>query len=51
MAGDLLRDGEDMCFVPRFGFVGGTTYVVSVDGTTRRAVAPLANPLAPRHTS
>ena len=47
MAGDLLRDGGDMYFVPRFGFVGGTTYVVSVDGTTRSAVAPPRQPARP----
>lgn len=32
-AGDVLRDAGDLCFVPRFGFLPGTEYVVSVDGT------------------
>ena len=29
MAGRLVRDGDDLCFVPRFAFVEGTTYTVS----------------------
>jgi hypothetical protein len=33
MAGALVRDGDDLCFLPRFAFVGGTTYTVVVDGT------------------
>ena len=33
MAGRLVRDGADVCFVPRFPFVEGTTYTVVVDGT------------------
>ena len=41
MAGRLLRDGEDVCFVPRFPFVDGTTYTVAVDGAV---VAALARP-------
>jgi hypothetical protein len=32
MAGDVVRDGTDLCFVPRYPFVAGTTYTVSVDG-------------------
>ena len=32
MAGRLVRDGDDVCFVPRFPFVDGTTYTVVVDG-------------------
>lgn len=32
MAGDVVRDAGDLCFVPRFGFVPGTEYVVTVDG-------------------
>src|SRR6478609_2975931 len=32
MAGRLLVDGADVCFVPRFGFVDGTTYIVTIDG-------------------
>jgi hypothetical protein len=33
-AGRLVRDGNDLCFVPRFAFLAGTTYTVTVDGTT-----------------
>jgi hypothetical protein len=32
MAGRLVRDGDDVCFVPRFAFVDGTAYTVLVDG-------------------
>jgi hypothetical protein len=32
MAGRLVRDGADVCFVPRFAFLDGTAYTVSVDG-------------------
>jgi hypothetical protein len=32
MAGRLVRDGGDACFVPRFPFVAGTTYCVAVGG-------------------
>lgn len=31
-AGRLVRDGADLCFVPRFAFLDGTTYSVTVDG-------------------
>lgn len=41
MAGRLVRDGDDMCFVPRFAFVGGTTYTVVVEGV---AAAILVRP-------
>jgi hypothetical protein len=34
MAGRLVRDGADLCFVPRFPFLDGTIYTVTVDGTT-----------------
>jgi len=34
MAGTVVPDGEDRCFVPRFAFVDGTTYRVVVDGVT-----------------
>ena len=34
MAGRLVRDGADLCFVPRFAFLDGTIYTVTVDGTT-----------------
>jgi hypothetical protein len=33
MAGTLVADSGDICFVGRYGFVEGTTYVVEVDGT------------------
>ncbi|HUP74012.1 MAG TPA: hypothetical protein VM282_13310 [Acidimicrobiales bacterium] len=32
MAGRLVRDGDDTCFIPRFAFLDGTTYRVAVDG-------------------
>ncbi|WP_261554938.1 hypothetical protein [Frankia tisae] len=32
MAGRLLRDGPDTCFLPRFPFLDGTAYIVTVDG-------------------
>ena len=32
MAGRFVRDGDDVCFMPRFAFVDGTTYTVVVDG-------------------
>ena len=41
MAGQVVRDSDDACFVPRFAFVDGTTYTVYVDG---RAVAALVRP-------
>ncbi len=38
MAGRLVVDGADMCFLPRFGFVAGTTYTVTTDGLTTNTV-------------
>jgi hypothetical protein len=32
MAGHVVRDGDDLCFVPRFPFVDGTSYTVMIDG-------------------
>jgi len=32
MAGRVVADGADLCFVPRFGFVDGTAYEVTIDG-------------------
>jgi hypothetical protein len=32
MAGRLVRDGDGLCFVPRFAFLDGTAYTVTVDG-------------------
>ncbi|MEO5841383.1 MAG: hypothetical protein ABIQ73_09660 [Acidimicrobiales bacterium] len=34
MAGRLIRDGDDTCFVPRFSFLASTTYTVLIDGAT-----------------
>jgi hypothetical protein len=34
MAGAVVPDGGDQCFLPRFAFVEGTTYTVAVDGVT-----------------
>jgi len=47
MAGQVVRDGTDVCFLPRYPFVAGTTYTVSVDGgstvdLTRPAPTPVA---------
>jgi hypothetical protein len=41
MGGRLVGDGGDLCFLPRFPFVAGTTYRVAVEG---RAVAVLVRP-------
>jgi hypothetical protein len=40
MAGRLVRDGDDVCFVPRFGFVDGTTYTVAAGGVVVDLVRP-----------
>jgi hypothetical protein len=45
MAGRLVRDEGDVCFVPRFAFVDGTPYTVLVDGA---AAAVLVRPRAER---
>jgi hypothetical protein len=37
-AGRVVRAGGDVCFVPRFGFIPGTEYVVSVDGAAAGSV-------------
>jgi hypothetical protein len=44
MAGRLIADGDELCFVPRFPFVAGTRYAVWVDGKVR---AVLLRPSAP----
>ena len=49
MAGRLVRDGADLCFVPRFAFLDGTAYTVAVDGTTA-AVLARARPGRPATT-
>jgi hypothetical protein len=41
MAGQLRPDGGDVCFVPRFPFLAGTSYAVRVDGAD---VAVLTRP-------
>jgi hypothetical protein len=43
-AGRLVRDGADLCFVPRFAFLDGTTYAVTVEGTTAAVL------VRPRHS-
>jgi hypothetical protein len=40
MAGRSVRDGGDVCFVPRFGFVDGTTYTVTVAGVAEDLTRP-----------
>jgi hypothetical protein len=45
MAGRLLRDEAEFCFVPAFGFEAATGYIVSIDG---EAIAELTRPAAPR---
>ncbi len=39
MAGRLVRDGDDVCFIPRFPFVDGTAYAVTIDGAGGAATA------------
>jgi hypothetical protein len=34
MAGCTVLDGDDVCFIPRFGFLDGTSYAVAIDGVT-----------------
>ena len=41
MAGSVVRDGHDLCFVPRFAFIEGTAYTVTAGGTD---VAVLVRP-------
>ena len=38
MAGRVVRDGEDLCFVPRFAFLAGTTYAVARRGVALRVL-------------
>jgi len=45
MAGRVVVEGDDLCFVPRFAFVEGTAYSAVVDGTTS---ARLVRPRIPR---
>jgi hypothetical protein len=34
MAGHLVVEADDVCFVPRFAFINGTPYTVSIDGVS-----------------
>jgi hypothetical protein len=47
MAGEVVRDGTDVCFVPRYPFVPGTTYTVSVDALGTVDLTRPAPPPAP----
>jgi hypothetical protein len=49
MAGRLVRDGDGLCFVPRFAFLAGTVYTVTIDGGTA-AVLVRARPDRPAST-
>jgi hypothetical protein len=49
MAGRLVCDGDDMCFVPRFPFVDGTAYTVLVGGVAT-AVLVRPQPVGPATT-
>jgi hypothetical protein len=49
MAGRLVHDGASLCFVPRFAFLDGTAYTVTVDGGTA-AVLIRARPDRPATT-
>ena len=49
MAGRLERDGSDLCFVPRFAFLDGTSYTVTVEGM-RTAVLVRPRPERPAAT-
>jgi hypothetical protein len=41
MAGQVVSDGADLCFLPRFGFLDGTAYTVTLGGAE---VALLSRP-------
>lgn len=45
MAGRSLLDEGDVCFVPRYAFMPGTPYAVSIDNETRAVL------LRPERTS
>jgi hypothetical protein len=38
MGGRLVRDGADLCFVPRFAFADGTAYTVFVEGVPAKVL-------------
>jgi hypothetical protein len=46
-AGRLVRDGEDVCFVPRFGFAAGAEYIVTVDGSRGPPLLRASTPAEP----
>ena len=48
MAGELVHDGEDACFVARFGFFEGRSYVVTVDGVQEPPITVALPRTAPR---
>jgi hypothetical protein len=47
MAGRLVRDGEDACFLPRFAFAEGTEYIVKVDGVSTPPLLRAHTPAEP----
>ncbi|HKN95729.1 MAG TPA: hypothetical protein VJX10_01330 [Pseudonocardiaceae bacterium] len=47
MAGTLVDDGGDLCFVPRFGFVAGTAYTVLSAGTVLATLTRPSRDLTP----
>jgi hypothetical protein len=47
MAGTLVPDGGDVCFVPRFGFVAGTAYTVTSQGTVLATLTRPARDVPP----
>jgi hypothetical protein len=49
MAGRVVRDEADLCFLPRFGFLDGTAYAVTVNGA-QLAVLPRPRPERPATT-
>jgi len=49
MAGRLVRDADGWCFVPRFAFLDGTAYTVTVDGASA-VVLVRARPVRPAST-
>jgi len=49
MAGRLVRDGDDICFVPRFPFIDGKAYTVLVEGVAA-AVLVRPQPVGPATT-
>ncbi|HEY1573109.1 MAG TPA: hypothetical protein VGG05_17335 [Pseudonocardiaceae bacterium] len=47
MAGTLVDDEGDLCFVPRFGFVAGTRYTVTSAGTVLATLTRPARTVSP----